>query len=504
MSFLAPMTSSSSGAGFQGQSADIQTPTTSSQAQDQYTNAQNALAAQSNLVQQLQGQNGIQNQSNVFQQQQQLANQLQAQTQGGGPNPAQAALAQNTAANTANQAALMASQRGTSANPGMIARQAAQQGAANQQNAVGQAATLQAQQQLAAQQQLQQQQQAMQGTATAQTGQLQSAVGAQNQFSQNEQQNILNGIAAQNNANVGMQSNINNVNAGIAQGNQGFQQGLVSNLGGGLASLFADGGEVGVSSAPISAPPPTAGGPQSYLGRALKMGFGDNSSAEQQSNQLLNQSQGNSPFQTGKAAGDKTGSGLMSLGKKVGGMFGSSAPGGTAMAGGAGDAGAAGAGGMGDMAMMAVAAHGGKIPHYDDGGSVGQEDTYEAPVSEKLKAGYNNIVSSVHNMFSSSSDTPKSTKTPVDYMPGSQQDFQNKAKGGKVDVMVSPGEKLYSPGGQVSKVEGTAKVEGDSYANDTVHKKLKPGTIVVPRTAAKDPEKSKKFVSAILARRSMK
>lgn len=75
-------------------------------------------------------------------------NQLQGVANGTGPNPAQAMLANATGANTANQAALMAGQRGSGANAGLIARQAAMQGGANQQNAAGQGAALQAQQSL--------------------------------------------------------------------------------------------------------------------------------------------------------------------------------------------------------------------------------------------------------------------------------------------------------------------------------------------------------------------
>lgn len=101
------------------------------------------MAGQSSLLQALQAQNGLQNQSSVYNQYQNVAN-------GTGPNPAQAQLAQATGANTANQAALMAGQRGSSQNTGLMARQAAMQGGANQQQAAGQAATLQAQQSLGA------------------------------------------------------------------------------------------------------------------------------------------------------------------------------------------------------------------------------------------------------------------------------------------------------------------------------------------------------------------
>ncbi len=113
------------------------------QAQTQAAIAQQSqgLGMQRDFVNALQAQNGIGNQSQVF-------NQLQGVANGTGPNPAQAALAQATGANVANQAALMAGQRGAGANAGLIARQAANQGANIQQNAAGQAATMQAQQSL--------------------------------------------------------------------------------------------------------------------------------------------------------------------------------------------------------------------------------------------------------------------------------------------------------------------------------------------------------------------
>lgn len=79
---------------------------------------------------------------------------LQQQAQGGGPNPAQAALANATGGNVAQTAALMAGQRGTSGNPALAARQIGQAGANIQQQAAGQAALQQAQQQLGAQQAL--------------------------------------------------------------------------------------------------------------------------------------------------------------------------------------------------------------------------------------------------------------------------------------------------------------------------------------------------------------
>lgn len=113
---------------------------------------------------------GIGNQNTVFQNAMGTMNQLQDQTQGGGPNPALAQLALTTGQNVKNQAALLAGQRGVGANPGLAARQIGQVGADAQQQAVGQGAVMRAQQQLAAQQQLQQQQALLAQIAGTQVG----------------------------------------------------------------------------------------------------------------------------------------------------------------------------------------------------------------------------------------------------------------------------------------------------------------------------------------------
>lgn len=125
-------------------------------------------------------------QQNNYAQQQLLANALLTQSQGLGqnqtapPSVAQAMLAQQTGNNAAQQGALMASQRGAGANPGMIARQAAQQGGAMQQQSVGQAAALKAQEQLGAQQALMQQQQNMSNAALQGESIQQGALASQN------------------------------------------------------------------------------------------------------------------------------------------------------------------------------------------------------------------------------------------------------------------------------------------------------------------------------------
>jgi hypothetical protein len=138
-------------------------------------------------------------------------------------------LAQQTGQNVANQAALMAGQRGAGANTGLIARQAAQQGAATQQQAAGQGATLQAQQSLnalnqlggVAGQQVSQQQQALTQQNALQQAQQQATLGQGNtqqqlatQQAQAQQNALLNALQAQNQANVASQGSINSANAG--------------------------------------------------------------------------------------------------------------------------------------------------------------------------------------------------------------------------------------------------------------------------------------------------
>lgn len=230
MSFIGGLfgASGNSGAGMgQGTVVDTASP---GQATDLYNQSQDSIRQQQNFVNALNAQGGLGNQASVYNQQQGLANQLQQQANGQGPNPAQAQLANNTGQNIAGQAALMAGQRGTQANTGLLARQIGQQGAGIQQQAAGQAAVLGAQQQLAAQQQLQQQQGMLGNMANAQVGQQAQGIGNLNQFTQSEQQNVLNSIAQRNATRAGLQSNINNANAGIQAKNQAGQFGMAGQL----------------------------------------------------------------------------------------------------------------------------------------------------------------------------------------------------------------------------------------------------------------------------------
>lgn len=220
------------GNSYQATPAQISSPVTKEQIDAANLQAQNTLAQQQAFVNALQSQGGLQNQSNVF-------NQLQNIAQGQGPNPAQAMLNQATGANVANQAALMAGQRGASANVGLIGRQAAQQGAATQQQAASQAANLQAQQSLGALNQAgnianTQAQQALAGT-NALTG-----------AAQGLQSNLLGAQGSFNAAQVNNQAEANRINSQVAANNaatrgQLFGQ-LTSAIGTGISGIPMGGG----------------------------------------------------------------------------------------------------------------------------------------------------------------------------------------------------------------------------------------------------------------------
>ena len=271
MSFVGDLFSSGSGARFQANNAPLVTQDAGmlqGEYNQTYDQSYDALKRQQDFVNALQAQGGLQNQANVFGQQQALANQLQGVANGTGPNPALAQLNQTTNANIANQAALMAGQRGAGANAGLLARQAAQQGGALQQQAVGQGATLQAQQQLAAMQALGQQQAQLQGTATNQVAQQAQGLGALNSAAQGLYGGVNQAIAGQNSANIQNQSQMNSANGAIAQGNQKAQSGLIGGLLGGagsalqpsitkaVSSIFAHGGKVPEGSAPVAGDSP--------------------------------------------------------------------------------------------------------------------------------------------------------------------------------------------------------------------------------------------------------
>jgi hypothetical protein len=211
------------GANYKPQSAPLMNLTSPEQLAQAQKQSNDALAQQQAFLAAVQAQGGLGKQTDVYNQYGDIA-------AGRGANPAQAMLANATGANTANQAALMASQRGASANPALLARLAAQQGAANQQGAAGQAALLQAQQSLAA---LGQQG----GLANQMAGQQAQAVGNLNQFAQGNQGQQFGAANAQNNANLSNTQGMNTILANQALDTQRYQQKGLSGLASGISSV---------------------------------------------------------------------------------------------------------------------------------------------------------------------------------------------------------------------------------------------------------------------------
>lgn len=289
-----------SGMSFRADRANILQPTTLDQTNQAYDQSQAGLQQQQDFLNALKAQNGISNQSQVFNQQQALANQLQGVANGTGPNPALQQLQNTTGQNVANQASLMAGQRGAGANVGLLGRQIAQQGANIQQQAVGQGAALSAQQQLAGMNALQGQQNMLGNLAGTQVGQQANATLGYNQAAQGQQGQLLNSLGQFNNQNVAMQSNMNETNSGVAQQTAKGQQGLLGGLmngagvvgsalikgvgkatgggGGGMAGGLGDGAASGVGFAAHGGMIPqhfqqggsVMSGPQSLVGQYLK------------------------------------------------------------------------------------------------------------------------------------------------------------------------------------------------------------------------------------------
>ena len=433
-------------------------PTTAAQANTAYTGSQNALTQQQNLLNAIQAQNGLSNQSNVY-------GQLQNIASGQGPNPAQAMLNQATGQNVASQAALMAGQRGSGANAGLMARQAAQQGAATQQQAVGKGATMQANQSLAALGQAGQ-------MANTQAAQQIAGTGAVTGAQMGEQSTLLNAIQGQNNANVGLSQQ----QAGLANTQLTGQQNLLGNITGGIGAAFglaqggvvptlmADGGQADSDdtipntttnynasnwtpptiAAPSAPQSPASSGPRSTIGQHMNWSLGSkpgSAAPSQLSGMAL----------AGNTIGQGIGKGLKSL-------FSSSQPGTQSVSGGAADSTSggnqttpdAGASQIDPDSMKLMAAHGGKVPALVSPGEI------------RIKA----------------------------------KDVKKVAEGKKSPMS---GEKI----------PGKPKVGGakNDYANDTVPKTLNEGDIILPRsvTQSKNPHwAAHKFVQDIMMQKHRK
>lgn len=162
-----------------------------------------------------------------YRSEQSLADQLRAQSNGQGPNPAADQLKLTTDQNIQQANGLIASQKGI--NPALAARLAGERAADTNQEAGAQAAVMRGNQQLASEGQLAGLHQSMADQNLKQQGVYQGA------------------IANQNNALVNSQNNANTANEGIASGNQQFQSktfGGIMNSVGGAAAMLYDGGRV--------------------------------------------------------------------------------------------------------------------------------------------------------------------------------------------------------------------------------------------------------------------
>lgn len=418
-----------------------------------YNQTQAGIKQQQDFVNALGQQNGLGNQTSVF-------NQLQGVANGTGPNPAQAMLNQATGNNTANQAALMAGQRGAGANPALIARQAAMQGGANQQQAAGQAATMQAQQSLGAIGQ-------MGGIAGQQVGQQQQGLNSLNQNSLQQQSNLM-----------GLQSNINSANAGLAGSTMSGQQNLMGSITGGIGSALglAEGGQVpqryaqGTPSQPVQAGnyapidpmnnpfnmPPISAIPMAMPPQAPAPANAPSSGPQSRVAQHF--ANPDAPKMTGmQQAGNTIGKGI-------------------------------GAG----LSSLFQSSNG------PSGSATNLSD--EQAMQDRMSA-----------------DVMLQSNKPEQDMAASNEGMPMAAKGGKVPALVSPGEIYLKPDAAKKvakganpekvgkKVPGKPKVGGavNDYANDTVKASLDEGGIVLPRsvTQAKHPHwEAHKFVSALMAK----
>lgn len=449
---------------FQAQGANLQAGTSAGQLNNTYNGVNQALIQQQGLANQFsQGARQATDEQNM------LAQAYTGIMNGTGPNPAQAELNQNTAANVNQQAALMAGQRGANANAGLIARQAAMQGAGVQQQAVGQAATLQAQQQIAAQQNLQ-------NLATQQAGQQVQSVGALNQAQQNEQ-GILQGANSNfNNANVGMQSNINNANAQTAAGNQGMLGKVLGGVAGGASSLLssiglAHGGEVEspdhVKLAEMNA---------ASMHHIKKMAWGG-------------------PLQGNPLVGNQT---VNSQGM---GSSGGYAPQGSVSG--------------PEVGSLSIAPDSDKT--LEEGITKGFSSLMGEPEGESVNGEAQpwEMGGGLAGEPQMSADTMYAAQGgSVCEGPLSGHVANYFAQGGKVPAMVSPGEIYLSPD-QVQKVvsegvdpakighkfNGKAKVKGDSLKNDTIPADLEEGGVVIDRKNMGSKEKRELFVHKAIARK---
>ena len=175
--------------------------------------------------------------SGTIAQQSALSQQLQAASNGQGPNPALEQLRQTTQQNINAGAGQAASARGI--NPALAARMAVDTSAGLNQQAAGQGATMAAQQQIAARGQLGQNLAQTAGTQLGQQAAGTSALGTAGGL--NMQAQGLNQQTGAQNAGLNMQAQ--GLNAGVANQNAGINAGLTGGLMNGAGSVLTMAGK---------------------------------------------------------------------------------------------------------------------------------------------------------------------------------------------------------------------------------------------------------------------
>lgn len=318
-----------------------------------------------------------------------LAAALLAQSQGQGPNPAQAQLNQQTNQNIQQNAGLIASQKGI--NPALATRLAAQNAANMSQQAAGQGAVLGAQQQLAAQ------------------GNLANVYGQQ--ANQNLQNASMSGQLA-NQSSLGSQQLTAGVNAQNAAATQNTQSGLLQGVGGGIGGLGA------IFKAHGGAIPHMSDGGTASMGIAQQM-----------------LQQAGVPYWQNGMSSKAVKSGSSDMTSMFKGMIGGSgddvlAGGGeaTAMAGGAADA-----GGVADLAPLLLAAFkGGPIPKHLHPVAQIYHPNFQAKGTAQLKSKGGNVPGKAKVKGDSiANDTVKTMLSPGEVViPKSIMESKDPVKGG--------------------------------------------------------------------------
>lgn len=418
-----------------------------------------------------------------------LAQQLQTQAAGGGPNPAAQQLKNAVAQNAASNSALAASQRGI--NPGLAARNAMEANANQNQQAAGTAAQLGQQQALNAQQQLG-------GLLNTQVGQGLQASQAQGQ-----------------------------IDANIAQSNAQNAQSASGGLLGSVGSILglADGGDVSSSPTDTAIPPPipfqpsqpssgnskSGGGGGGGLGALAALAFLANGG------EILRRkfADGNNyippalaPGAALPAATNPFAQNMFGLGKSKAAPASAAAPVPAGMP-------ATVQGGPALGAVPTGSVNGPQAPQSFIGKAL-------SGLGSKLGSAATNTGQKLGNLGSSIVQEPGKIASDIGNLFKGSPDTTAMAKGGKVPALVSPGER-YLPPSEVKKVEkgekspmkageripGKPKVDGavNSYANDTVKKTLKEGGVVLPRNVTLSSDAEKKaiaFMDALKAKRKDK